>query len=91
MAHREPISAETRSYAAIFERMANGEYLVLFPDIPDLATWGETMDHARSMAAECLSVYLEGLAADGLPLPDPDKHPGPVILEDVRVQLKKTA
>ncbi|MGQ0677407.1 MAG: type II toxin-antitoxin system HicB family antitoxin [Rhodospirillales bacterium] len=91
MAHREPIETETRSYAAIFERMASGEYLVSFPDIPDLATWGKNVDHARAMAAECLSIYLEGLAADGLPLPEPDKHPGPVTLENVRIELKKSA
>ena len=28
------------------------------------------MDEARAMAGDCLRCYLEGLAADGLPLPE---------------------
>jgi predicted RNase H-like HicB family nuclease len=57
---------ETRvRYTAVFERAEEGGYIVTFPAIPNLATHGETLDEARTMAADCLLAYLESLQKDG--------------------------
>ena len=57
------------SYTAVFELAEEGGFVVTFPAIPGLATQGETIDEARTMAADCLRAYLESLAMDGEPLP----------------------
>lgn len=56
-------------YTAVFEPAEEGGYIVTFPAIPGLATQGETLDEARTMAADCLRAYLESLRKDGEPLP----------------------
>ncbi len=57
------------SYTAVFEQAEEGGYVVTFPAIPGLATQGETLEEARSMAEDCLRAYLESLTKDGEPLP----------------------
>jgi predicted RNase H-like HicB family nuclease len=66
---RRLIVANEYSYTAVFELAEEGGYVVSFPAIPGLATQGETLDEARTMAADCLRAYLGSLEKDGLPLP----------------------
>ena len=56
-------------YTAVFEPAEEGGYIVTFPAIAGLATQGETLSEARTMAADCLRAYLESLQKDGEPLP----------------------
>jgi len=35
----------------------------------DLATEGDSFEHAAAMASDAIQLYVEGLRADGLPLP----------------------
>ena len=51
------------SYPACFIKEENG-YSVLFPDLDNLATCGETLDEAFRMAADCLACYLKWLDDD---------------------------
>lgn len=39
------------------------------PDLPSVATQGETREEALSMAKEAIEGYLEVMEADGLPVP----------------------
>ncbi|MCL2387837.1 MAG: type II toxin-antitoxin system HicB family antitoxin [Defluviitaleaceae bacterium] len=39
----------------------NGEYSVLFPDLKGCATYGDSLEHALSMAQEALGLYLVAL------------------------------
>lgn len=48
-----------------------GKFSVIFPDVPGCATWGETYEHAFTMAIEALASHLEALADDGDPIPAP--------------------
>lgn len=56
-------------YPACFFKEKEG-YSVIFPDL-DLATCGETMDEAMSMAVDCLAGRLRWLKQDGAPIPEP--------------------
>jgi len=49
----------------------DGKYSVIFPDVPGCATWGETPEHAFTMAIDALAGHLEAMADDGDPLPQP--------------------
>ena len=42
-------------YPAIFYQQKNGSYSVIFPDLHHLATEGENMEEAMSMAVDCLA------------------------------------
>ena len=52
------------AYPACFIKEKNG-YSVIFPDLNNLATCGETLDEALAMAVDCLAGYLYWLQKDG--------------------------
>lgn len=56
-------------YTVYFEPLDEGGYNVVFPAIPEICTFGRTLDEARAMAADALRCHLEGLAQDGEPFP----------------------
>ncbi|MBD5519121.1 MAG: HicB family protein [Lachnospiraceae bacterium] len=58
------------AYPACFIKEENG-YSVIFPDLNDLATCGNTLDEALAMAVDCLAGYLYWLQKDGETFPKP--------------------
>jgi predicted RNase H-like HicB family nuclease len=88
MKHTERVRSKRYTYSAVFEQMDDGQYLVTFPELPGAVTYGENLERAREMAADCLRVHLEYLRNHRLPVPKPEKHGGPIHLEDVSVNLK---
>ena len=58
-------------YIAIIHKDADSDYGVSFPDLPGCVSAGVDLDEARDMAAEAPAFHLEGLAADGEPIPQP--------------------
>ncbi len=59
-------------YTAVFEPAEEGGFVVTFPALPGLVTEGDTLEEARTMAADALRGYLESLAMDGIPAPAED-------------------
>ena len=57
------------------------------PSLPGLATYGETLEEARAMAADAIEGYLECLEEDGLPLPESDPVAVPPLVDQIRVKL----
>ena len=58
MERKEPITSAEYTYAAIFEPVEEGGFVVSFPAFPDLMTQGETLEEARAMAADLLTGCL---------------------------------
>lgn len=58
-------------YPACFFKEDVGGYSVIFPDLDNLATCGETIDEAMEMAVDCLAGYIRWLKRDGDPIPKP--------------------
>lgn len=52
------------AYPACFIKEEDG-YSVIFPDLNNLATCGDTLDEALAMAVDCLAGYLFWLQKDG--------------------------
>jgi antitoxin HicB len=50
-----------REYSAFFEANEHGGYTVAVPALPGLATEGNDLEHARSMAKDAVRCYIEGL------------------------------
>ena len=46
-----------------------GGFTVTVPELPGCITQGETLDEALARAREAIALHVEGLAADGLPVP----------------------
>lgn len=58
-------------YPAIFYPEDNGQYSVIFPDLNDLATYGNDLTDAFAMAQEACGAYLFALLRDGEKFPTP--------------------
>lgn len=57
-------------YPACFIQEDNG-FSVIFPDLDDLSTCGDTLEEAMAMAVDCLAGYLHTLAQEGKAAPTP--------------------
>ncbi len=55
-------------YTVLFEPQEGG-YNVLVPAIPEICTFGETMQEARAMAQDAIRCYLESALKHGEPIP----------------------
>lgn len=49
---------------------ADGGYTVTVPSLPGCVTWGETIEEAKRMAAEAISLYLEDMEANNEEIPN---------------------
>ena len=65
------------NYIAIVHKEAKTDFGVSFPDFPGCVTAGQTVDEAKDLAQEALSLHIKGMVEDGDQLPAPSK------LEDI--------
>lgn len=59
-------------YTILFEFFKDTEsegYSVVVPALPEVITWGRTLEEARKNAVEAIQCHLEGLLIDGDPIP----------------------
>ncbi|MCG3196839.1 MAG: type II toxin-antitoxin system HicB family antitoxin [Candidatus Omnitrophica bacterium] len=59
-------------YTILFEFFKDEEsegYSVVVPALPEIITWGRTLDEARRNAVEAIQCHVEGLLKDGDPIP----------------------
>ena len=59
------------AYIALLRKDTDSDYGVDFPDFPGCITAGTTLEEARRMAAEALSLHAAGMIEDGVALPEP--------------------
>jgi predicted RNase H-like HicB family nuclease len=59
------------NYIAIVHKEANTDFGVSFPDFPGCITAGQTIDEAKDLAQEALSLHIQGMLEDGDKLPAP--------------------
>ncbi|MBK5910101.1 hypothetical protein CCR85_01155 [Rhodothalassium salexigens] len=60
-----------QTFLMVVEGTAESGYCGFFPTLPGCATAGDTLDEIVIRASEGLSLHLDGLRADGEPLPEP--------------------
>ena len=58
-----------REYEVVLIPEPEGGYSVLVPDLPSVATQGETVEDALAMAKEAIELYVETMDEDGIPIP----------------------
>ncbi len=57
-------------YTVVFQPMPEGGYNVIVPAIPEICTFGETLDEAREMAEDAIRCFLESALKTGEPIPE---------------------
>ncbi len=57
-------------YAVVIEK-ADGNYSAYVPDLPGCVATGETVAAVEAEIREAVRFHIEGLRADGLPIPMP--------------------
>jgi len=55
-------------YTVLFEPQ-DGGIAVIVPAIPEICTFGETLEEARAMASDAIRCYLESALKRGEPVP----------------------
>jgi antitoxin HicB len=57
-------------YTTVFEPLPEGGFNVLIPAIPEICTFGETLEEAREMARDAIRCYLESALETGEQIPN---------------------
>jgi antitoxin HicB len=56
-------------YTTVFEPLPEGGFSVLVPAIPEICTFGETLEEAREMARDAIRCFLESALETGEQIP----------------------
>jgi predicted RNase H-like HicB family nuclease len=57
-------------YAVVIEK-AEGNYSAYVPDLPGCVATGDTVEDVEAQIREAILFHIEGLTADGSPIPQP--------------------
>lgn len=57
-------------YAVVIEK-ANGNYSAYVPDLPGCVVTGDTVESVEAEIRDAIRFHIDGLKADGLPVPAP--------------------
>ncbi len=57
-------------YGVVIER-ADGNYSAYVPDLPGCVATGATREEVEGNIREAIRFHIDGLRADGLPVPEP--------------------
>lgn len=60
-----------REFEVVLKPAEEGGYTVSVPDLPGCHTEGDTLEEALEMAKDAIEGYLQVLADEGRPLPEP--------------------
>jgi predicted RNase H-like HicB family nuclease len=81
-------------YIAYLHKDGKSDYGVSFPDFPGCVTAGSTLEEARRMAGEALSLHIAGMRDDGESIPAPstldDLHNDPALKSAVAFLVEAT-
>ena len=60
-------------YAIVIEK-AERNYAAYVPDLPGCVATGATVEETERLIREAIEIHVEGLRADGLPIPEPSSR-----------------
>jgi predicted RNase H-like HicB family nuclease len=65
----------------VIERDETGGYSTWSPDLPDCGAADEDYDECLRLMIEAVRLHVEGMRADGEPVPEPSAHAALIIPE----------
>jgi len=63
------------TYSIVLDPDPDGGYTVTVPALPGCITEGDTVEECLANAREAIELYIEGVIAQGLPIPEERMHP----------------
>jgi predicted RNase H-like HicB family nuclease len=66
-----------RDYPAMIERVADGDYRIVFPDFPTCTATGPTVEQAAANGREAVLLHLVAMLADSGSVPEPSPPDAP--------------
>ena len=63
----------TMRYAVVIEQ-GEGNFGAYVPDLPGCVAVGDPVEQTRREIREAIEFHIEGMRADGLPIPEPISH-----------------
>ena len=57
------------NYTVLYEQLSEGGYNVMVPAIPEICTYGETLEEARAMAKDAIQCFVESAIKAGEIIP----------------------
>jgi len=76
------------SYTVVFEPLAEGGYNVVVPALPEVCTFGRTLQEAKRMGGDAIRCVLESLEKQQIRFPRDVKRPPRIERLDVLVDSK---
>lgn len=76
------------NYTVFFEPLAEGGYNVVVPAIPEICTFGETLEDAKAMAEDAIRCFLESATQLGEEIPDDPVITREPVKERLAITLK---
>lgn len=64
------------TYNCTIEKQSEAMYVVHFPDMENVMTYGTNLEDAQKMAKEALDAVLETDVEEGFPIPEPEYKDG---------------
>ena len=61
------------NYIAVIHKDPESDFGVSFPDFPGCVTAGSSIDEAKDMAQDAISLHIKGMLEDGERIPAPSK------------------
>ncbi len=71
----------TRRYLIVIEGSTADNYSAYSPDVPGVAATGATREECEAQMREAIEFHLDGLRADGEPVPEPQCTAGYAVVE----------
>lgn len=68
-----------KGYAVVFEKTETG-WSAYAPDLPGLGVAGATFEETEQLMREGIEFHIEGLRADGDPVPEPTTRVGEIAI-----------
>ena len=62
------------NYTVVLEPLPEGGYNVVVPAIPEISTFGDTVEDAKAMAEDAIACYIESALKAHEPIPE-DRTP----------------
>ena len=63
-------SSSEYSYTVVFEPLLESGFQVIVPALPEIITYGHTLEEAREMVRDAIRCFLESALKTGEPIPD---------------------
>lgn len=75
------------AYRVIYDPIEEGGYQVRVPTLPEIVSYGRTLEEAREMARDAILCTVQSILKDGEEIPEDRFLQEPLICEEIRISF----